>query len=471
MNQTNQPLYFILLGALGFAVFSIQLQHSVIQNVDGTNRNSNAYLGAPTFATNRTADKWNSTSSHMGRSKKNKNASQVFLNSLMQSTLIPLKPDPRVMTNIAKAWTEENGTEQMYLKDDPNLKNVRKGGKCPVTSQIQLNTLNDNWTLVSLDHLGNRKTIGGDEYYVTYQDEVHNVGLSPTAVAYANDQENGVYQLDFVQSPFHLLTNLTGSGLLTINLQYTCGLGKLEHGTKRIWSSGGALMVQYNIVAAKAPPIRVIKAPNSDGNVDLGKYDEVLIYGDSNLSMFYLSAIHQHPNLRFLGRPEAPLNTQSMIRKHLKVTRQMLSRALIEDPDKKLALLTGSSTWDIIVGVKHGKDFKSHRKACQVYMETLHNEFPSVDLFWFSGLAIHVHAIQPNPKWYQVVPLKYMSMSRASMLYRWQMEIMNSMDFVKVIDVFEASYLSAEHMLEGDARHFDSSFHIQIADWYFPQIN
>ena len=134
MNQTNQPLYFILLGALGFAVFSIQLQHSVIQNVDGTNRNSNAYLGAPKFATNRTADKWNSTSSHMGRSKKNKNASQVFLNSLMQSTLIPLKPDPRVMTNIAKAWTEENGTEQMYLKDDPNLKNVRKGGKCPVTS-------------------------------------------------------------------------------------------------------------------------------------------------------------------------------------------------------------------------------------------------------------------------------------------------------------------------------------------------
>jgi hypothetical protein len=472
---------------LGLPLFSIRLQHNLLQKLDQVNNKDDSIIFSTVLSTatdqafndikNGAKDLHlpvleNTNNLSLPQIKKNKKyeSKEESSPTLKRSYTIPSEPDPMVMTHLSRAWTEENGTELVHLKLDPYLKGVRIGGDCPVTAQLQLNYFSDqNWTLQSLDGNGIRKTMGGDEYYVTYQDEIHFGQASPTAIAYVHDQNDGLYILDFVQSPFNLdITHISGFGLLTIDLQFTCAFGKLEHGTKRLWNTGGTLMIQYNYTVSNAPPIRAFQVPNADSKIDLGKYGEVLVYGDSNLELFSLWTSSLHPNLRFLNKPQMPLTRKSIERKHLKEITLALNETMHANPTKKLALVTGSSTWDIIFGVKHGKSFRDHRRACQQFMETLHTGFPSVDLYWFSGLALHVHVLRLKPDWHLINPLKYMSMSRASMLYEWQMEIMSRLEYVQVIDVFEASYLAAEHLQEFDARHFDVTFNRKIADWIYP---
>jgi hypothetical protein len=484
MQRTKQHNKYLalLVVTIGLACFFVRLQHNLLQNLDQVNKNNSILFY--TESSTATYQSFNNAKNgvkelpilenihalSLPEIKKNKYEPKEESSPRLNLPIrIPSEPDPMVMTHLSRAWTEKNGDELEYLKLDPYLKWVRTGGNCPVTAQLQLNISDKNWTLQSLDGNGIRKTMGGDEYYVTYQDEAHFGQASPTAIAYVCDQKDGLYKLDFVQSPFHSdVATLSGYGLLTIDLQFTCGFGKLEHGTKRLWNTGGTLMIQYNVSVSNAPPIRAFQVPNADAKIDLSKYSDVLVYGDSNLQMLSLLLASLHPNLRFLNKPGVPLTSQSMKRKHLKETRQELNETLHANPKKTLALLTGSSTWDIIFGVKHGKTFRDHRQACKEFIETLHTDFPTVDLYWFSGLAIHVHVLRSKPDWHLVDALKYMSMSRASMLYKWQMEIMSRLEYVRVIDVFEASYFAAEHMQESDARHFDATFNLKIADWVYP---
>lgn len=81
----------------------------------------------------------------------------------------------------------------------------------------------------SVDSQGRNKTIGGDEYYVTYKDQNVVVNAS-TLVALVNDQQDGSYILDFVTTPLNPVpSNLTGRGMLAVYFQYSCGIGAIAH--------------------------------------------------------------------------------------------------------------------------------------------------------------------------------------------------------------------------------------------------
>jgi len=109
------------------------------------------------------------------------------------------------------------------------------------------------WILQALTKDGERKTDGGDEFYITYTGNNAILANStindtidegdqnnPAAVAIVTDLNDGTCGLKFKTTHFnrHPL-NLTGMGLLAINLQFTCGIGSMPHPSKSNWTSAG----------------------------------------------------------------------------------------------------------------------------------------------------------------------------------------------------------------------------------------
>jgi len=160
---------------------------------------------------------------------------------------------------------------------------------CHTTSQVRIHidddtNNNDHWILTSLDRHGTVKTMGGDEFYITYtsrsqhDSNQRNPPLAnwhfrrpekyandnvaphdwwstlvqpPTAVAHITDTHNGRYELTWWS------TNLTTqnddkeeedddykdddeeTGILRIYFVFSCGLGRLEPPAKANWTEAG----------------------------------------------------------------------------------------------------------------------------------------------------------------------------------------------------------------------------------------
>ena len=60
---------------------------------------------------------------------------------------------------------------------------------------------------------------------------------------------------------------------------------------------------------------------------------------------------------------------------------------------------------------------------------------------------------------------------RVDYLYRKQIRLMMDELRVPVLDVFEASYLSADWTLPGDGRHYDLAYNKMVLSWYYPPDN
>jgi len=117
---------------------------------------------------------------------------------------------------------------------------------CPVTTNVQIIMLHhdldqgeEKWILQALTKNEEKKSIGGNEFYVTYTDDnavfanstargesgKDEKELDPTAVAIITDLQDGTYALRFKTTPMNQHpTNLSGTGTLNIYLQYTCGI-------------------------------------------------------------------------------------------------------------------------------------------------------------------------------------------------------------------------------------------------------
>lgn len=369
------------------------------------------------------------------------------------------------------------------------------------------------WMLYSIGPDGKDKTVGGDEYYITAlvqqptTDDDNGSTRRRTSVAHVTDLGDGSYSLRFVKTPFrrrifsHVVEQqpTTNATLLCVELEYTCGVGSLPFGVKSEWRTGGALMVQYNATiphfhqhhqehstmpestAAAAGPLLVshpFERPSSLHGLDFGVYERVLFYGDSNLELLVASNRHRFDNIAFTVKPQRPLTRRAANTRFLQDARRFLNQTLWElqqeqnssNNKKRIAYVVGSSTWDIVFGVRHGRDYKDHLRGCEDLVRRLVDEYGRggvVDVYWFSGLALHVHKARSLSDWESVEPLKYMSYSRSLDLYRKQMALMERLG-VAVVDFFEASFLSAEFMPWGDARHYESGFYTSAMNWLYP---
>jgi hypothetical protein len=157
----------------------------------------------------------------------------------VSSFVIPERSDVRYPEHDNMTATEKVASEYvaLYKSDFDPLAN------CSVTSQVRIIQKRSQWIIQSIDANGNDKTVGGDEFYVTYRDSKRPQDGEDTAVALIKDLENGSYALDFVTTPMDPdPADLTGMGNLTVHFEYTCSIGRAHQPMKaRI---GGCVMFE-----------------------------------------------------------------------------------------------------------------------------------------------------------------------------------------------------------------------------------
>jgi hypothetical protein len=137
-----------------------------------------------------------------------------------------------------------------------------------------------------------------------------------------------------------------------------------------------------------------------------------------------------------------------------------------------VALILGSSMWDILVADNiQGPNFTDHLNACRQYVETIRQLYPTVTLFWKAPSAAHPHRVSLEECYRRpecVSRVRYLSNSRIDFLYRQQIRLMMDELRVPVLDVYEASYLSADRSMQGDGRHFNLEYNKMVLSWFYP---
>jgi hypothetical protein len=266
-------------------------------------------------------------------------------------------------------------------------------------------------------------------------------------------------------------------------MQYTCGVGMIRNNEKNAWGSGGLLgKVVYTVPVPTRPPfITKFVEPNADKSIDLGKYKQVLVFGDSNMELFSVPVIQlckktKHNrnakacNMKWTTNVGSQLSMHYLRKRFLPRIQKMINTTLKEGYAlEETALVVGSHAWDLINCVQ-GRDFWKHREAVESLLTTLQQEYPTLDLYWRSAMAVHTQAAtNVRDDWHIIKPLRYLSTSRARNLYEFQKQIVmqNSNVNVTLLDVYHASYLSAEYMGRADARHFTYAWNIMATNWFY----
>jgi hypothetical protein len=367
--------------------------------------------------------------------------------------------------------------------------------------------------LYSLDSDGRRKTTGGDEFYVRYEeftlvnidgDEKVSKEIATQAVAFITDHDDGSYELDFCTTPMHpnpsprthTTTNKTDCSdneekiirNITIHFEYTDNMGFLSPPSKQDWLNGGYSHKQYNFelpTSLYRPFIRVFSPPTQ--SVDLSKFDQVFAFGDSTFCQF----MRQRPNkkgkyyfqenLRIIGeKVRTGLNSKT-VDTLLELIREddIVERELSNNFDmKKKALVVGSCLWDILSAddTLQGSEFKDHCDACRKYVYRLRQRYPGVTLLWKSPMAVHIHWVdlqrvvehdRAAATLFGINRIKYMSSSRSCFLYKMQRKIMEELR-VPMLELYEATHLSADQLYPSDGRHYKPDLNRKMLSWFYP---
>jgi hypothetical protein len=360
---------------------------------------------------------------------------------------------------------------------------------CKATSRVRLISNNNVWQLQSMDDDGADKTVGGDEYYVTFHEykqiqDLQNKSskplfipdTEPLAIARVIDNHNGLYTLDFYNMPTPMrenpdmlyLYNREGpAGYLTVHFQYTCGIGFLPRNYKQNWTTGGSSHVTYTEVISQPPPvIRPFAYPPA--SINFTQYDMVLAFGDSLMGnlVFYKNGTLFRSKTFLRGNIRSALTLES-VPKFVSRIRQFHRQVLTQT--EKIALLLGSSTWDIIEDfIGQGTTFDDHAEALRQLIPALRSEYPRAVIHWRMPSAMHIHRIPPlcllqydcNQR------IRYISTSRTEHLYRRQLEVVTELNVTKV-DFYEAYYAAAHMSLPGDGRHYNEEFNKMVMDWMY----
>lgn len=353
---------------------------------------------------------------------------------------------------------------QAKLRSLKNLDPTPIDFDCRATSQLELIIPKDgesNWIVNSLDISGNRKTIGGDEYYMTYLDDNFASESTPyTATAYVQDNNDGSYSLNFVGTRQKLNEGIAfaGKGTLTIFLQYTCDMGKVWPPGKEKWNSSGALYQTFNIHVSMSPPIEPPTPITLEK--DLRSYDVILAAGDSIMTQLFCIKLRMRRKNMFMHKNlGAPLGVGSLYRY---VSWVRSTAAPVLKSFEKTAIILNSGAWDIARN-NDGllKSNAEHLQSLGQLITLFRRMLPGTDIIWRSTTAAHVHR---GP---DIERLMYVSNSRIKTLHDAQIELMNRLK-VPVLDLYNYTYESAWYTKENDAIHFMDFIHTQILDELYP---
>ena len=204
------------------------------------------------------------------------------------------------------------------------------------------------------------------------------------------------------------------------------------------------------------------------GVVDFGQYNVVVAYGDSTMGQF------AQRNLIWPGgNIGAPLTTEtvhySRERKGV-VSPSFLTQITnqVENAREKygnnIALVMGSGVWDLLADTHVDKvpTFGTIDKHLRQLISAICTTFPTLDLYWKSVTAMHIHQVQQL----DIERVFYMSSSRAYDLYQFQKEIIQDLN-VSFLDLYPATFCSAEHLLTLDGRHYTPEFNLKMLNWFY----
>jgi hypothetical protein len=221
------------------------------------------------------------------------------------------------------------------------------------------------------------------------------------------------------------------------------------------------------------PPLRMFQPPRDHG-IDLSVFNLTLSFGDSLMENLVSAGRKRYrPKLYFKANIGIELSTKTLpviLRKLTKWHKNELGNT-----NKSVALILGSSMWDILQPDNiQGPYFTDHLNTSRRLVETIRQLYPTVTLFWKSPSSVHPHRV-PLSQCYRQPKcgsrVRYLSNSRVDYLYRKQLRLMMDELRVPVLDVFEASYLSADWTLPGDGRHYHTSYSKHVLSWFYPPDN
>lgn len=360
---------------------------------------------------------------------------------------------------------------------------------CSPTAQVKIIiSKQDEWILQTFDDSGQAKHIGGDEFYITYTDGLGDANnteyenIPPTCVAIIQDKNDGTYSLKFSTTPMNPNpTNLLGRGRLTIQYEYTCGIGMMPQPTKQHWKNSGAVLETFHRNEVPLPPMTIFEIPIVD---DLSHWPLVVFFGDSTMlqmikdgkameeagpeweeNIFLKNNTFFHANIR----TEFRMDRLDVIQKKF----QVMHRKQMLKYEFDVAIVVGSAIWDVLIAENiQGRDFEDHLAACRAFVLDLKKKYFGRKIYWKSPSALQMHRVKCSEANYEfqacVDSTRYLSNSRVRFLHEKQKELMKELD-VTYLDLFDSYYLSAHYTAEGDGRHLRQELNEVILDWFYPK--
>jgi hypothetical protein len=383
---------------------------------------------------------------------------------LVNQILLPPQPDGEVEERL------KNRT-----RVDAALVDIFPLANCSATSQVKILQYSDgSWKLVSLDAKGSNKTMGGDEYYVTYAD-ASSQSRNVTLVAFDHDNGDGTYDLDFSTTPMNMNpihTNISGYGNVTVHLEYTCGVGAMGQPLKDKWQSGATCGTSWTRDNVTTPLYRIFSPPTDNG-IDWSAHNLVIGFGDSIMEGFFkvrnvpeaLKLLHRPNTTAFGGSPSMELNNKT-VDLYMDKLRVRDGRYLNRT---NIALVIGSSVWDLLSKDTVDPDFKSHLEGTRRFVEQLQLDYPNIALYWKSASAMQPQNLHSKCWRFKKCRhrTRYMSNSRAKILYEKQKSLMLELG-IPFLDLWEAYYLSGGDQMEGgDGRHYNNEINRLMQSWFY----
>jgi hypothetical protein len=182
------------------------------------------------------------------------------------------------------------------------------------------------FTLITFDAQGHVKNMGGDEFCIRFYPHHGNHHQRkksiPQAVGLVQDLNNGRYEFIWHQVPMQVgklpdsYTYLNGK--IVIDLEYTCGVGRMHPMTKQTWTTGGQVNQQFQLVnwtvteaqivpyhffppqpqesssslSSSSSTIRINTHNNNHQLVNFSRYDMIHVLGDSVLLQMVMDYDH-----------------------------------------------------------------------------------------------------------------------------------------------------------------------------------
>jgi hypothetical protein len=297
-------------------------------------------------------------------------------------------------------------------------------------------------------------------------------GTQLTAAAFAYDQGDGTYVLDFYESSMNELPSpLQGRGTLTIHLQYTCDMGRPVIPDKDEWSFGGYLNIAFTFDNVTMPPTKKVVLPNSDKAIDLGNYNRVVYHGDSITRMLSnkpRNAKKQTRNFKLNsyvdglgGRSGWNMETIDDLKKGMDIYKKQLVNKT------NTAVILGTAAWDLLMNLRPF-NMTSHLQACQQMIDHTHKLYPQTKVYWRSVTAIHVHELAIL----HFKTTRYASGLRARELYLSQKKMIDEHNpTVTMLDLYNATYLGADWHAPGDILHYSQAANLKMINWFYVTPN